>query len=195
MLHSISGKLIFKKTNLAVIETAGLGFKLFISSRASKELPKIGSKIKLFSYLCVNQSGIEIYGFLNEKEREMFEMLDSINGVGPKAALKIMGEMKTENLLSAISGKRSDLLTKAAGIGSKKASRIILELSDKIKKQKIEDETNLMEANFDLEEILISLGYKKNETREVIKKIPSKTKTLQEKLKIAFKFLNPKNKF
>jgi len=102
-----------------------------------------------------------------------------------------MGEMKTENLLGAISGGRSDLLIKAAGIGNKKASRIILELSDKIKKQKIEEGVGLIEANFDLEEVLKSLGYKRNEAREAIRKIPLGTKTLQEKLKIAFKILNP----
>lgn len=194
MLYSVSGKLIYKKPNLAIIETAGFGLKIFISSITSRKLPKIGSRVKLFSCLCINQSGAEIYGFLDEKERDLFEMLDSINGVGPKAAIKIIGEVKAGNLLTAISEGRSDLLTKAAGIGDKKASRIILELRDKIKKQKSQEETELMEINLDLEEVLKSLGYKKDEIREVIKKIPPKTKILQEKLKFTLKALNPINK-
>lgn len=192
MLYSLSGKLIIKKPQLAVVETAGLGFKLLISSRTFRKLPKLGSRIRLFCYVYSSQSGTELYGFLEEKEREVFELLNSINGIGPKAAIKILDEMKIENLLTAISRGRSDLLIKAAGIGRKKASRIILELSDKIKKQKIRDENDSMESDLDLEEILKALGYKQNQIREAIRKIPPKSKTLQEKIKSALKILSGK---
>ena len=83
-------------------------------------------------------------------------------------------------------------MTKAAGVGQKKASRIILELADKIKKQKSEAEIGQMEFEFDLEEILKSLGYKQNQIREVIRKIPPKAKTIQEKIKFALKTLSGK---
>jgi len=192
MLYSLSGKLIIKKPKFAVIEAAGLGFKIFISSRTFRKLPKLGSRIKLFCYVYNYQNGTELYGFLEEKEREIFELLNSISGVGPKAALKILDEMRIESLLAAISRGRSDLLTKAVGIGRKKAARIILELSDKIKKQKTEAEMTSIESDFDLEEILKSLGYKQNEAREAIRKIPQKAKTIQERLKTALKILSGK---
>jgi len=192
MLYSLFGKLIIKKPQFAVIEANGLGFKIFIFSRTFRKLPKLNSRIKLFCYVYNYQNGAELYGFLEEKEREIFELLNSISGVGPKAALKILDEMRIESLLAAISRGRSDLLTKAIGIGRKKAARIILELSDKIKKQKTEAEMTSMEADFDLEEILKSLGYKQNEAREAIRRIPKKVKTLQERLKTALKILSGK---
>jgi len=192
MLYSLSGKLTIKKPSFLVLETAGMGFKVLISSRTFRQMPKINSRIKIFCFVHNYQNGADLYGFLSEKELEIFELLNSISGVGPKAGLKILNEMRPESLLAAISRGRSDLLTKTAGVGQKKANRIILELADKIKKQKSEAEIGQMEFEFDLEEILKSLGYKQNQIREVIRKIPIKAKTIQEKIKFALKFLSGK---
>ncbi|PIP91922.1 Holliday junction branch migration protein RuvA [Candidatus Wolfebacteria bacterium CG18_big_fil_WC_8_21_14_2_50_39_7] len=192
MLYSLSGKLIIKKPQFVVIETAGISFKIFVSPRTSRNLPKIGSKAKLFCATLLTRENIELYGFLSQQELEIFELLNSISGVGPKAVLKILNEMRPESLLAAISRGRSDLLIKTAGVGQKKANRIILELADKIKKQKSEAEIGQMEFDFDLEEILKSLGYKQNQIREVIRKIPIKAKTIQEKIKFALKTLSRK---
>lgn len=192
MLYSLFGKLIIKKPQFAVIETAGISFKIFVSPRTSRNLPKIGSKAKLFCATLLTRENIELYGFLSQQELEIFELLNSISGVGPKAVLKILNEMRPESLLAAISRGRSDLLIKTAGVGQKKANRIILELADKIKKQKSEAEIGQMEFDFDLEEILKSLGYKQNQIREVIRKIPIKAKTIQEKIKFALKTLSRK---
>ncbi len=191
MIYSISGKLIVKNRQLAVIETAGLGISVLITSKTFYKLPKEGSKTKLFCYLHSSQNGIELYGFFDRQEREVFEMLNSINGIGPKAALKILSEMKAENLLSAISRGKSEILTKTAGIGAKKASRIILELGDKIKKQKIIEDGSF-ETDSELEEVLMTLGYKKNEIRGAMEKVSPKLKTLQEKLKATLKILSGK---
>jgi len=192
MLYSLSGKLIIKKPQFVVIETAGISFKIFVSPRTSRNLPKIGSKAKLFCATLLTRENIELYGFLSQQELEIFELMNSISGVGPKAVLKILNEMRPESLLAAISRGRSDLLIKTAGVGQKKANRIILELADKIKKQKSEAEIGQMEFDFDLEEILKSLGYKQNQIREVIRKIPIKAKTIQEKIKFALKTLSRK---
>lgn len=181
-----------KTQQYVVLNVSGIGFKVLISSKTSRNLPKIGSKAKLFCATILTREDIELYGFLRREELEIFELLNSISGVGPKAALKILNEMRLESLLSAISRGRSDLLTRAAGVGQKKANRIILELADKIKKQKSETEIEQMEFEFELEEVLKSLGYKQNEIREVIRKIPIKTKTLQEKIKFALKLLSRK---
>jgi len=206
MLYSLSGKLIIKKPQFVVIEVNGFGFKIFISSRTLRKLPKLNNRIKLFCYAYHYQNGTELYGFLEEKEREIFELLNSISGVGPKAALKILDEMRPELLLAAISCGKTDLLIRATGVGVKKANRIILELADKIKKQKIEAhsagvstelsrmssgqaEIKQMESDFELEEILKSLGYKRNEIHKAISQLPQKAKTLQEKIKFALKIL------
>ena len=188
MIYSLSGKLIAKKSNFAVVETGGIGFKVSICLRTLRQLPKAGSKIKLLTYLHVSQNGAEIYGFLTEKELEFFELLITINGIGPKAAMKILEVMKIENLMAAVKQGRSDLLVKAAGIGSKKAARIILELSGKIKQEKSGD-IEEMESNLKVEKVLRSLGYKQNEIQEAVKQISPKAKTLEEKVRSSLRII------
>lgn len=190
MIYSLSGKLIAKKQNFIVIEVNGIGFKIFVSSETARKLPKIKERISLFCYTSVKQDGIELYGFLMEKELEVFELLLSADGVGPKAGLKILGITKIDSLLAAIKQGRSDLLTRAAGIGDKKAQRIVLELKDKVKHYKSDDEVALMETDTDIEKALKNLGYKQAEIREAIKNIPSKIKKIEDRLKIALKNLS-----
>jgi len=193
MISFLQGKIEFKTQKYVVLNVNGIGFKISISSRTSRNAPKIGNKIKLFCATILTRENIELYGFLSQQELEIFDLLNSINGIGPKAGLKILNEMRPESLLSAISRGKAELLTKAAGVGSKKANRIILELKDKIKKQGSEaEQVGQMEFDFDLEEILKSLGYKQNQIREAIRKIPQKAKTLQEKIKLALKILSGK---
>ncbi|MCL5004582.1 MAG: Holliday junction branch migration protein RuvA [Patescibacteria group bacterium] len=190
MIYSISGKLIAKKQNFAVVEANGIGFKIFVGLRTLRQSPKIGGKASFFCYTSVKQDGIELYGFLTEKELEIFELLLSADGVGPKAGMKILDIAKIDSLLAAIKQGRSDLLTKAAGIGDKKAQRIVLELKDKIKHYKSNEEVALMETDADIEKALKNLGYKQAEIREAVKNIPSKIKKIEDRLKTALKFLS-----
>lgn len=197
MISFLQGKIEAKTKDYMVLNVGGLGFKISIGPRTSRSLSKIGTKIKIFCATILTRENIELYGFLSQPELEIFELLNSINGIGPKAGLKILNEMRPESLLAAISRGKAELLTKAAGVGEKKASRIILELKDKIKKSALrlgsgQGETEQMEFEFDLEEILKTLGYKQNRIREAIRRIPSKTKTLQEKIKSALKILSGK---
>jgi len=195
MISFLQGKVEFKTKKYVVLNVNDIGFKISISSRTSRNLPKIGTKIKLFCATILTRENIELYGFLSQQELEIFDLLNSINGIGPKAGLKILNEMRPESLLAAISRGKTELLTRAAGVGAKKANRIILELKDKIKKQALrlgswQEETEQMEFDFDLEEILKSLGYRQNQIREAIRRIPIKSKTLQEKIKSALKILS-----
>ncbi len=190
MFYSISGKLIVKKQSFVVIEANGIGFKLFVSSKTARQLPKIGSHSALFCYTNIKQDGAQLYGFASERELEIFELLISANGIGPKAGLKIFEAIKIDNLLAAIKQGRSDLLTKVAGIGDKKAQRLILELRDKIKHYKSEEEIALMEIDVDIEKALENLGYRQNEIKEAIKKVPPKIKKIEERIRVALKFLS-----
>ena len=88
MFYSISGKLTVKNQNFVVVEANGIGFKLFVSSKTARQLPKIGSHSALFCYTNFKQDGVELYGFASERELEIFELLISANGIGPKAGLK-----------------------------------------------------------------------------------------------------------
>jgi len=190
MIYSLAGKLIFKKPNLVVVEAAGIGFKILVSSGTSRRLPKAGSRIKLFCFTCLNREGIDLYGFLTEKELGVFETFISINGVGPKAALKVLGTMSIERLLSAVEHGRTDLLTRAAGVGRKKAARIIFEMQGRFKEEKSKELVSLLEANAELAAVLKELGYKQKEIQAVIQKIPDKAQKIEEKLRAALKLLS-----
>jgi len=192
MISSLSGKLTIKKPELAVIETNGIGFTILVSERTSRQLPKAGSRVRVFTYLHISENAIALYGFITEDELKTFELLTSINGIGPKAAMRVLGVMKPENLGAAIKSGRSDLLIKAAGVGSKKASRIILELKDKIGKTikgKVGDDAEI-DTDLKLEGVLKSLGYKKEEIKDALRIIPIKAKTIEEKLRAALKSLS-----
>jgi len=190
MIYSISGKLIVKTRQFVAVNVVGLGIKVSITRKTFQKLPKIGGKVNLLCHFYSSQNGFELYGFFDQKERDVFEMLNSINGIGPKAALKILSEIKAESLLSAISRGKSEILTKTAGIGAKKANRIILELSDKIKNQKFSETDDNFEVDLELEEVLKTLGYKQKQIREATEKISPKLKTLQDRLKASLKILS-----
>ncbi|MEK7162762.1 MAG: Holliday junction branch migration protein RuvA [Patescibacteria group bacterium] len=195
MLYSLFGKLILKKTQFAVIEVAGFGLKILISEKTSKNLPKIESEIKFFCFLAIKRGGVDICGFLSEKELEIFELLNSVSGIGPKSALEITGVSNIEKFLAAVSGARADILEKSFGIGKKKAERIVLELKDKLGKFKTIDlkgEALDLDFDNDLKSVLKNLGYKQNEIEEAIKNLPEEPGKLEERLKAALKILNKK---
>ncbi|MEK7149832.1 MAG: Holliday junction branch migration protein RuvA [Patescibacteria group bacterium] len=193
MIYLIYGKLIHKNLVFIVVEIGGIGYKIFVSQRTYKELPKNGTKIKVFCYHRIKQEEIpELYGFLSEKELEIFELLISISGVGPKSALSILGVVKLDKFLAAVQQGRADLISKSWGIGKKKAERIILELKGKIKNIKIHGEIALLESDNDLESALKNLGYKQKEIEHTLSSIPEKIKKIEERLKLALRFLNRK---
>lgn len=194
MPYSLAGKLIIKKPQFIVIEAGGIGFKVFVSSESAKKLPGIGSKTKIFCSLYLYKNGFDLYGFLSEEEKEFFELISATHGIGPKSALAILSNFSKEKLASIISENRADLLAKAWGVGRKKAERLILELKSKIKKQKRGNWSLNFETDQEIETILRSLSYKPNEIKEVLDGLPEKTQKLEDRLKLALKFLNQHSK-
>ena len=192
MLYSLSGKLIIKKSQFAVVEASGFGLKILISEKTSKNLPKIESKTKLFCSLAVRRDGVDIYGFLSEKEMEVFELLNSVSGIGPKSALEITGASNIEKFLAAVSGARADILEKSWGVGKKKAERIVLELKDKLGKFKIIDtKGEILDLDFDkdLKSVLKNLGYKQKEIEEAVKNLPENLAGLEKRLRAVLKII------
>lgn len=189
MLYSISGKLAGKSNHLVVIEAAGLGLKLFASSRVLERLPKVGEAIKLFTHLHVREDAIELYGFLNEEELRFFELLISISGVGPKSAIAILNIADIKELAAAIKENRPDLLTRASGIGRKTAERIVLELKSRVESSRAGLTVAKMESDVDLVETLAGLGYKRQEAKDALAKVDEKIVDLEERLKAALRVL------
>jgi len=177
MFYYISGKLMHLESNLAVLDVGGVGYKLTVSGTTYDAMPPRSydnpPTVKLFTYLAVREDGIELFGFESNEERECFNKLITVSGVGPKAAMSILSIMTPDNFALAVCTEDTKAISKASGIGGKTAARIILELKDKIAIDMGAVTTaksagratvampvsgNLMEAT----EALMVLGYDKN---------------------------------
>ena len=186
MINSIKGKIILVKENYIVLESYGIGYKIFVGSLAL-EL-KEGQEFFLWTYQVVRENALELFGFKTFTDLEVFELLIGISGIGPKVALSIMDVTTPESLKRAVISENTDELTKVSGIGKKNAQKIILELRNKIEKIEMISEGE----NFDIEiyETLEALGFARNDIREVLKELDDVEG--DEKIKKALKILGMK---
>lgn len=133
MFYYVKGKVAHVAPNLAVIDCGGVGYACRTTSYTLSAL-QVGEEGKLYTYLNVREDAMELYGFASENERNCFQMLIAVSGVGPKAALSILSATTPEGLATAIITGDEKALTVAPGIGKKIAQRVILELKDKLAK-------------------------------------------------------------
>jgi Holliday junction DNA helicase RuvA len=190
MIYSVSGKLASKGGNLMIVETGGFGIKVFASEQTIRRAGPAGKDIKLFTHFHVREDAMDLYGFLSEDELSFFELLISVSGVGPKSALSIIDVADLEELSAAIQEGRPDLLTKASGIGRKTAERIIVELRSKMKSSRSGAVVEKMETDVDLVEALSNLGYRREEARDALAKVPRETTGVEARLKEALRILS-----
>ena len=195
MIDQISGKIISINDNYVVLEVGGLGIKVNISANFASKLV-IEDLITLVTYLNVREDALDLYGFKNESERNLFLMLISISGIGPKLAVSILSGVELDELkLNILSGDIKSL-TSIPGVGAKTAKRIIIELKDKLSKTTTRElgfEDNFgSKISKDVLSALVGLGYSESMATEVIKKInPAKSnKSIEILIKESLKILN-----
>ena len=132
MIAHIRGKLISKHPNQAIVEAAGVGYDVTISVPTFSELPQLGAEISLFIHTHVREDALALFGFLRAQEKQLFEKLLSVSGIGPKLAVTILSGMEAATMVAAIKGNNVAALTRIPGIGKKTAERMVLELRDKL---------------------------------------------------------------
>lgn len=132
MIAHLRGRLMAKHPNQAVVETAGVGYDVTISVPTFSDLPGVGAEVALHIHTHVREDVIALYGFLRPAEKQLFEKLISVSGIGPKLAITILSGMPTEEMVRAIRGNDLGRLTRVPGIGKKTAERLVLELRDKL---------------------------------------------------------------
>ncbi len=134
MFYYLEGNITVIESNLVVVDVGGAGYLCYTTINTMSHLEK-GKKARLYTYCNVKEDAFDIYGFYDISEKRCFELLLSVSGVGPKAALSILSASTPEGLTTAIITENDKLLTSAPGIGKRIAQRIILELKDKISKE------------------------------------------------------------
>ncbi len=134
MFAFIRGELITASLDEAVVEASGIGYRLHISAGTSRRLPAPGEQVCLHTHYQVREDAHQLFGFLDPEELQLFRLLLSISGVGPKLAIAVLSGLKVGEIQEAIVSNRPETLYGISGVGKKTAARIILELRDKILK-------------------------------------------------------------
>ena len=179
MIHSLRGKLIYTDTSTAVVECGGVGFKCNTSLNTLRRLASVGNDVFLLTYMNVREDAIDLFGFFDQSELEMFKLITSVSGVGPKLALSILSEFEPDKLTLFIASGDSKSITRASGVGAKLAQRIVLELKDKIGAASFtgSDEVAAVASSAknasvnEAVEALVSLGYSQSEAALALSKL------------------------
>lgn len=178
MFAYINGKIADKANNYVIIDAGGVGYKIFMSTKAIEGLNDIGEMQKVYTYYYVREDNISLYGFLSNEELRMFELLLSVSGIGAKSALAILSEITPSSFALAVITSDDSKLVKIPGIGKKTAARMILELKDKLKTETAIEKTEkiekaIKEDNKDSEAVsaLQVLGYTNKEIEKALEKI------------------------
>ena len=132
MIYSITGLLRQVAPTYCVIEACGVGYQCSASTYTLSSLPGRGQEVTLLTHLCINEDGMELFGFSTEQEKHCFRLLIGVSGVGPRVALAILSDAAPDRLMLSIAAGDAKALTRAQGVGAKLAQRIILELRDKV---------------------------------------------------------------
>lgn len=190
MIAKLKGKIEYLKDNYAVVDVNGVGYKVYL---AAYTFGKVAGQeeVSLFIHTHIKEDALDLYGFLTLEELEMFELLISISGVGPKSGLGILTVAPPKTIRTAILNEDSSILTKVSGVGKKTAQRIILELRNKVADLS-EGEKESAVSDADAIEALISMGYSATEAREALKMVPADIKDIGQRVKAALRNLGKK---
>lgn len=132
MIHYIAGKLAAKGEKSIVVDHHGLGLEILMPGRVLDSMPEVGSEVKIYTFFHVKEDGMKLFGFPSVGDKELFQQLITVNGIGPKGGLAIMGMLGSDDIRMAILSDDAKTIAMAPGIGPKTAKKLILELKDKI---------------------------------------------------------------
>lgn len=178
MYHSLNGKITEKTPAAAILDVNGVGYEVRISVNTFSALPKLGETVKLLTHFVVREDAQLLYGFATEDERELFRMLLSVSGIGPKMAITLLSGMTIAELKAAIREGSIAVLSSVSGIGKKTAERVIVELKDKLPREADKGSKDILhdmsvsdQLVDDAVQALVALGYTKQKAKEAVQKV------------------------
>ena len=201
MYAYIKGELAEINTDHIVIEAGGIGYQVFISLQTFDYLPSVGENLKIYTYLYLREDAMILYGFLTKDDLELFKLLISVSGIGPKGGLAILSTLEADDLRFAILSGDAKAISKAPGVGGKTAQRVILELKDKLSlEDAYEAKTEHVQKNAaaaggsvknDAVMALTALGYSSTESLKAVSAVEiTEDMDVEEVLKAALKHLS-----
>ena len=203
MISSLRGKLIYNSNNEIILDVNGVGYQIFISKSVREKLTELNSEYSIITHLDVKENSLQLFGFISEKEKEVFKLLISVSGIGPKLAHTILTHLSFEEIIGIISDSSVMSGIKIPGIGVKKLELISMTLKDKIYKIGTEadfrssDVSSVQSGEFtrlDALNALMNLGYLRNEAekliREVLKQNGDKKLSTEEIIRKSLEFIS-----
>lgn len=199
MIGYLKGEIAEIKENYVVLEVGNIGYEVYLPSSAITKLQGKGSNIKLYTYLHVREDAISLFGFLTKDDLDMFKLLITVNGIGPKGALGILSAISADDIRFAVLADDAKTIAKAPGIGNKTAGKLILELKDKFKLETAFEQRFLNQAEtltgsgiYDKKEeavqALTVLGYSGSDALKIVNQIEIREEmTSEEILKLCLK--------
>lgn len=196
MFAYIKGSLEQKSNNYVVIDVGGIGYKIFMATKAIETLGEIGKVVKVHTHYYVREDNISLYGFNTNEELRMFELLLQVSGIGAKSAIAMLSEISPSSFALAVISDDISQLVKIPGIGKKTAARIVLELKDKLKTEEAITKTEEVKLSITNEEetseaiaALQVLGYTKREIEKALENVDTKNLQLEDIIKQGLKNL------
>jgi Holliday junction DNA helicase RuvA len=191
MIGHLNGKLVEKNPTELIVECGGVGYEVKISLNTFSALGS-DEAIKIFTKLVVREDAHILYGFASKEEREMFNHLVSVSGIGPNTAMIMLSSLVPDEIAHAIQSEDVRTIQSIKGIGAKTAQRVIIDLKDKMLKMVFSSENIFNQNNtnrFDALTALVSLGFDKKSAEKVLDKIDTGTQTVEQLIKEALRLL------
>ncbi|MGQ9678879.1 MAG: Holliday junction branch migration protein RuvA [bacterium] len=186
MIAQLQGILVVKEPTRVVVDVGGLGLELKVPLSTSYELPGCNEEVKLLVVTEITRAGLNLYGFASQREKEVFELLTGVRGVGPKAALNLLSRWSPDEITSAINQGKTDLLRSAPGIGPKKVDALLKRFREQAPSTEKPTNRCISPTVVDALNALVSLGLSRKEAQERLAKLEvTPETTLQEILKLA----------
>ena len=204
MISFIKGKLVHIYENVIIVENNGIGYEIFVPVSVIGNMPLVGSEVMIYTYMHVREDALQLFGFLDRDTLEIFKLLITVSGIGPKGAIGVLGTLSADDIRYAVMAEDAKTIAKAPGIGAKTASKVVIELKDKLKmrdvaenisseidgQQSIFDDGGSKQAVSDAIEALVSLGYSATEATKAVRKANAGDDvTVEELLKLSLKYL------
>lgn len=200
MIAYLKGILADATDENVVLEVNGIGYNVKVNARTTEMLPRIGEEVKIYTYTSVREDAVNLFGFLTKDDLEMFQLLITVSGIGPKGALAVLSVLDADGLRFAIISGDSKAIAKAPGVGAKTAERVIIDLKDKVSIEDSFVQKENREAQADGQaageimkeaaEALTALGYAASDALRAVKQVENAEQMeVEELLKQALKKL------
>jgi len=174
MIAQLNGALAYKSPEQLVVDVHGVGYQVLVSLNSFYRLPEPGNPVRLLIHTHVREDALQLFGFIDREEKELFLLLTSVSGIGPRLALNVLSGTPTNELLDALDAGDLVRLVAIPGVGKKTAERLVLELRDKVKllrSARAVDTTGQPASGLEAEAVsaLVNLGYRRNEAERAVK--------------------------